>query len=90
MTNQTMKERSQRREKVGTVLSNKMEKTVVVNVTRTYPHPKYQKVITRGKKYYAHDESNELVAGDKVIIKECRPYSKTKRWHVVKKVEGNN
>lgn len=82
--------RGQRREKIGTVLSDKMNKTVIVNVERTYRHPRYQKVITRGKKYYAHDESNTIKSGDRVLIKECRPLSKTKRWLVVKKVEGIN
>lgn len=82
--------RGQRREKIGTVLSDKMNKTVVVNVERTYRHPRYHKVITRGKKYYAHDDSNTIKSGDRVLIKECRPFSKTKRWLVVKKVEGKN
>ncbi len=90
MQNQAEATRGQRREKEGTVLSDKMEKTVVVNVNRTFAHPKYNKVITRGKKYYAHDESNTLQTGDKVLIKECRPYSKSKRWNVVKKLEGTN
>ena len=90
MQNQADTTRGQRREKEGTVLSDKMEKTVVVNVNRTFSHPKYKKVITRGRKYHAHDESNTLQIGDKVIIKECRPYSKNKRWCVVKKLEGKN
>lgn len=90
MPNQEEISRAPRRERVGIVLSDKMEKTVVVNVERTFPHPKYKKVITRSKKYYAHDESNEIKSGDKVLIKECRPFSKTKRWYVAKKLEGNN
>lgn len=83
-------QRGQRKEKSGVVLSDKMDKTVVVNVETTFRHPRYQKVITRGKKYYAHDESNTLKVGDQVIIKECRPFSKLKRWLVVKKLEGSN
>ncbi len=81
--------RGKRREKIGEVLSDKMDNTVVVNVNTTIRHPRYQKVITRGKKYYAHDQSNEIKVGDRVLIKECRPYSKTKKWLVVKKIEGN-
>jgi len=90
MPEQVENTRGQRREKVGVVLSDKMDKTVVVNIERTYRHARYQKVITRGKKYYAHDESNTIKSGDKVLIKECRPYSKNKRWLVVKKIEGIN
>ena len=68
----------------GTVVSNKMKDTVVVMVNRTYRHPQYEKVITRGKKYYAHDASNSLKEGDFVTIAQTRPLSKTKRWRVVK------
>ncbi len=81
--------RGQRSERVGLVISNKMDKTVIVRVDRTYRDPRYEKVITRGRKYYAHDESNALICGDKVLIKESKPFSKTKRWLVVKKLEGN-
>lgn len=90
MTTEIKSQRGSRKEKIGTVLSNKMEKTVIVNVDKTYVHPQYKKVITRTRKYYAHDESNQLQSGDKVVIKECRPYSKLKRWCVTKKLEGNN
>lgn len=79
--------RNHRPQREGIVIRNKMEKTVIVRVDRTYRDPKYHKVITRGRKYYAHDESNSLELGQKVIIKECRPLSKTKRWMVVKTVE---
>lgn len=81
-------ERGNRSERIGLVISNKMDKTVVVRVDKTFRDPKYQKVVTRGRKYYAHDESNALEDGDKVLIKECRPFSKTKKWMVVKKIEG--
>ena len=66
--------------KEGTVVSNKMDKTVVVFVERTILHPRYRKVIKRGKKYYAHNEKNELKVGQKVRIRETRPLSKMKRW----------
>lgn len=76
--------RNSRREKQGVVVSNKMDKTVVVKVERTFRHPRYQKVITRAKKYYAHDETNDLKEGDVVTIVETRPLSKLKRWRVVR------
>ncbi len=75
--------RGNRRSKQGTVVSNKMNKTVVVRVDRTLPHAKYGKIVKLSKKYYAHDESNELQVGDKVEIAEARPISKLKRWRVV-------
>ncbi len=78
-----MEQRGTRRQKKGVVLSNKMNKTVIVQVDTTFRHPKYKKVITRGKKYYAHDESNVLEIGKTVTIQESRPYSKLKRWLVV-------
>lgn len=69
--------------KKGIVVSNKMEKTVVVKVETTLRHPKYQKVVKRGKKYYAHHNSLPLKEGDLVTIEETRPLSKLKRWRVV-------
>ena len=75
--------RGNRRSKRGTVVSNKMNKTVVVRVDRTLPHPKYGKIVKLSKKYYAHDETNALQVGDKVEIAEARPISKLKRWRVV-------
>jgi small subunit ribosomal protein S17 len=74
---------STRKVKKGVVLSNKMQKTVVVRVERTCRHPRYSKVITRAKKYYAHDESGLLQVGDQVTIMETRPLSKLKHWRVV-------
>jgi small subunit ribosomal protein S17 len=75
-------EKSNRKLKEGVVVSNKMDKTVTVRVDTRMAHPKYHKVITRGKKYYAH--SNEkLELGQKVRIEETRPLSKLKRWRVV-------
>lgn len=75
--------RNSRNVKTGVVVSNKMQKTVVVKVDRTFRHPVYEKVITRGKKYYAHNESLTLNVGDTVKIQETRPLSKLKRWRVV-------
>ncbi len=73
---------AQERRKVltGQVVSDKMEKTIVVKVTRTKRHPLYGKVIRVSKKYKAHDEGNQAAAGDKVKIMESRPISKEKRW----------
>lgn len=77
-------ERGNRKVKKGIVVSNKMQKTVIVKVDRTIRHPKYDKVITRGKKYYAHyDAETPLQIGDEVKIMETRPMSKLKRWRVV-------
>ena len=67
----------------GTVVSNKMDKTVVVVVTNRYKHPKYGKYISVNKKYYAHDEKNEANIGDKVLIGFSRPLKKTKKWRLV-------
>ena len=72
-----------RKEFVGKVISNKMDKTVVVLVERLRPHPKYKKVIRYRKKFYAHDEGNRCEEGDIVRIRESRPLSKLKRWRVV-------
>jgi small subunit ribosomal protein S17 len=70
----------------GIVISDKMNKTRVVLVTRTVRHPLYEKVIRKNKKYYVHDEKNESHIGDKVEIIETRPLSKLKRWRIVKVV----
>jgi len=76
-------ERNLRKTREGIVVSDCQDKTVVVEVTRRSSHPLYKKVVKSTKKYYAHDESNESKIGDKVIIVETRPYSKTKRWRLV-------
>jgi small subunit ribosomal protein S17 len=73
---------SARKVRVGIVVSDKMQKTVTVRVDRTFRHPEYEKVITRGKKYYAHCENNDVKVGQKVKIVETRPLSKLKRWRV--------
>jgi small subunit ribosomal protein S17 len=67
-------------EKVGAVVSNRMAKTIVVQVTRRVPHPKYKRIVTKRKKFYAHDEQGAANVGDVVRIVECRPMSKLKRW----------
>ena len=72
---------------VGTVVSNKMEKTVTVLVERKVQHPLYGKYVVKSKKYHAHDENNEANLGDTVQIMETRPLSKTKRWRLVQIVE---
>lgn len=68
---------------IGVVVSDKMDKTVVVKVTRRFEHPEYKKHIEKTKKYHAHDENNSCKVGDIVLIEETRPLSKTKRWRVV-------
>jgi small subunit ribosomal protein S17 len=67
----------------GVVVSNKMQKTVVIKLERTFPHPKYGKIVTRAKKIYAHNEDKPLQIGDIVEVVETRPLSKLKRWRVV-------
>ncbi|MDH7497090.1 MAG: 30S ribosomal protein S17 [Syntrophomonadaceae bacterium] len=80
-------ERGQRKVRVGTVESNKMDKTVTVRVETTIQHPLYKKVVRRSKKYMAHDELNECREGDVVEIMETRPLSKRKRWRVTRIIE---
>lgn len=80
--------RGERKFKIGTVVSNKMGKTVVVRVDDSYRHPLYGKVVHRSKKYYAHDEEAQtLNPGDQVTIMETRPISKLKRWRVVRETK---
>ncbi len=67
----------------GTVISDAMDKTVVVRVDRRFQHPVYKKFIKRSKKFAAHDEANACKVGDAVRIRECRPRSKSKRWEVI-------
>ena len=84
---QQQKERGARKQRVGKVISNKMDKTIVVRVDRRVVHPRYGKVITLSKKFYVHDEENKAKSGDTVRIMETRPLSKTKRWRVVEVLE---
>ena len=80
MAERTQKAQGRRKEVVGEVVSNKMHKTIVVQVTRKKAHPFYGRVIARNKKFYAHDEKNQAHVGDLVRIEETRPLSKLKRW----------
>ncbi len=76
-----------RKVRQGTVVSDRMDKTVVVSVERTLAHPLYGKRVSRRKRYYAHDQENEYRVGDVVRIEETRPLSKLKRWRVLELVE---
>ena len=76
-----------RKQRVGEVVSNKMTKTIVVRVERRFAHPKFKKIVTSYKKFYAHDEKSEARLGDTVRIEESRPLSKLKRWKLVEVVE---
>ena len=80
-------ERNLRKERVGVVVSDKMDKTVVVAVTDKAKHPVYKKTITRTRKFKAHDELNECGVGDKVLIVETRKLSKDKNWRVAEIIE---
>ena len=71
-----------RKQRVGIVVSTKMNKTIVVEFIARVPHPKFKKIIKRSKKFYAHDEKSEAAIGDKVRIEETRPLSKIKRWRL--------
>jgi small subunit ribosomal protein S17 len=84
---QDQEERNRRKSRVGTVVSDKMDKTVVVSVERRFPHPLYGKQMTRSKKFHAHDENNDYHVGDVVRIVETRPLSKLKRWRVAEVIE---
>lgn len=77
-----MDDRAQRKTRIGTVVSDKMDKTVVVMVETRVRHPLYGRTVTRSKKFKAHDETNSCKMGDKVKIMETRPLSKEKRWRV--------
>ena len=79
--------RNLRKERVGIVTSNKMDKSVVVTEVKKVKHPKYHKFVLRRKKYMAHDEKNDANIGDKVRIMETRPLSKNKRWRIVEIIE---
>jgi small subunit ribosomal protein S17 len=72
--------------KIAFVISNKMNKTLVVNFITKYSHSVYSKIMIRSKKYFVHDENNECNIGDKILIAECRPLSKKKRWALIKKI----
>ena len=82
-----MSDRNYRKTRNGVVVSNKADKTIVVNVQRKVVHPKYGKIVRLNKKYKAHDEKNDCNIGDVVRIMETRPLSKTKRWRLVEIIE---
>jgi small subunit ribosomal protein S17 len=82
-----MSTRGLRKERNGVVVSDRMQKTVVVSLERTVMHPKYKKFLRRRTKVKAHDESNQCHVGDRVLIVECRPLSRDKRWRVSKVLE---
>ena len=82
-----METRSLRKERIGIVSSNKMEKSVVVSEVKKVKHPVYGKFVLKTKKYVAHDEKNDCNEGDTVQIMETRPMSKTKKWRIVEIIE---
>ena len=77
-----MANKSMRKQLLGTVHSSKMDKTIVVKITRKVPHKVYNKYVNQSKKYYAHDEKNLCNIGDVVLIEESKPLSKLKRWRI--------
>jgi small subunit ribosomal protein S17 len=82
-----MESRNLRKQKIGVVVSTKMDKTISVQVERRLKHPIYGKTVKRSKKFFAHDEENTCKEGDKVRIMETRPLSKNKRWRLVEIIE---
>lgn len=87
MLAEKMEKRNLRKERVGVVTSNKMEKSIVVSETRRVKHPLYGKFVLKTKKYVAHDETNDCNIGDTVKIMETRPLSKSKCWRLVEIIE---
>ena len=86
---ETNSNRGHRKERLGEVVSDKMNKTIVVRVERRFRHPRFKKVVTAYARFYAHDEKSEAKVGDRVRIQETRPLSKTKCWRLVEVVERN-
>ncbi|MBE0650482.1 MAG: 30S ribosomal protein S17 [Bacteroidales bacterium] len=82
-----MEKRNLRKERIGIVVSNKMDKSIAVNVERQLKHPMYGKFVKKSKKFIAHDENNECNIGDTVRIMETRPLSKNKNWRLVEIIE---
>jgi small subunit ribosomal protein S17 len=87
MSPEATKERGRRKVRTGVVVSDSMDKTVVVRIASSVRHPLYGKIVRRSTKLKAHDEANEARTGDRVRIMETRPLSKTKRWRLVEVVE---
>ena len=86
---ETNSNRGHRKERLGEVVSDKMNKTIVVRVERRFRHPQFKKVVTAYARFYAHDEKNEAKVGDRVRIQETRPLSKTKCWRLIEVLERN-
>ena len=86
MTQDTTSTASQGRSLQGVVISDKMDKSITVQVERKIQHPLYKKYIRRSTKFHAHDENNDCREGDKVVIEQCKPISKTKNWRLVEVV----
>ena len=82
-----MQTRGLKKERFGVVVSNRMQKTVVVSLERTVMHPRYKKILRRRTRVKAHDEQGQCHVGDRVVIVECRPLSRDKRWRVSKVLE---
>lgn len=82
-----METRTRRKERIGVVTSNKMDKSVVIKTLRRVKHPKYRKFVRKKSQFMAHDENNECNIGDKVLIMETRPLSKNKCWRLVEILE---
>lgn len=80
-------ERNERKQRIGTVISNKMDKTIVVAVIEKFKHPLYKKTVSKTKTFKAHDETNQCSEGDRVLIEETRKLSKDKNWRLVEVVE---
>ena len=78
------------KQQIGIVISNKMQKTIVVKVENRYSHPIYSKTVVQTKKYLAHDELEECNIGDQVIVEECRPLSKKKRWKLIQVISKSS
>jgi small subunit ribosomal protein S17 len=86
-THETTTERGRRKIRTGVVVSDGMDKTVMVRIDRQVKHPLYEKTVRRSSKLAAHDESNDVHVGDRVRVMETRPLSKTKRWRVVEVID---
>lgn len=71
------------KQEIGIVVSNRMQKTIVVKIENRYPHPIYSKTLVKTKRYLAHDEEEKCRVGDQVLVQECRPLSKKKRWKLI-------
>jgi small subunit ribosomal protein S17 len=83
----TTERESRQRERQGVVVSDKMDRTIVVEVSNNKPHPLYKKVVRRTSRVMAHDETNEAHVGDTVVVRECRPLSRHKSWRLIKVLE---